>query len=87
MMDTALHAAVLDDEARIPPALAFRPCADVGIIDEQPRRVDIVVRKLEPVCNDFEVPQDRVAQQRQAAVLPSAVNLRRAAADSVQHHQ
>ena len=37
MMDAALHVAVPDDAAlRIPPAPAFCPCADVGILDEQP---------------------------------------------------
>ena len=54
--DAAPRAAVSDDEGPISIAPTFRPCADVGIIDEQPRWVDIVVRKLEPVCNDFEVP-------------------------------
>ena len=58
MTDAAPRAAVLDEAARIPPAPAFRPCADVGIVDEQ---VDVVVRKPEPGCNDLEVPLDRVA--------------------------
>ena len=61
MTDAAPRAAVLDEAARIPPAPAFRPCADVGILDEQPRWVDVVVRKPEPICNDVEVPPDRVA--------------------------
>ena len=43
-----------------------------------------MVRKPEPVCNDFEVPQDRVAQRWQAVVLPSTVNLRQAATDSTE---
>ena len=84
MTDAAPRAAVSDDEGPISIAPAFRPCADVGIGDEQ---VDIAVRKLEPGCNDLEVPLDRVAQPRQAAVLPSAVNLRRATTDCLEHHQ
>ena len=84
MTDAAPHAAVSDDEGPISIVPAFLPCADVGIGDEQ---VDIVVQKLELGCNDLEVPLDRVAQRRQAAVLPSTVNLRRAAADCVEHHQ
>ena len=84
MTDAAPRAAVSDDEGPISIAPAFRPCADVGIIDEQ---VDVAVRKPEPGCNDLEVPLDRVAQSRQAAVLASADNLRRAAADCVEHHQ
>ena len=43
-MNAALRAVVLDDAApRIPLAPALRPCADVGILDEQPRWIDIVV--------------------------------------------
>ena len=84
MTDAAPHAAVSDDEGPMSIAPAFRPCADVGIVDEQ---VDVAVQKPEPGCNDLEVPLDRVAQHRQAAVLPSAVNLRRAAAGCVEHHQ
>ena len=84
MMDAAPRATVSDDEGPISIAPPFRPCADVGIVDEQ---VDIAVRKPEPGFNDLEVPLDRLAQPRQAAVLPSAVNLRRAAADCVEHHQ
>ena len=56
----------------------------MGIVDEQ---VDVAVQKPEPGCNDLEVPLDRVAQPRQAAVLPSAVNLRRATTDCLEHHQ
>ena len=55
MMDVAPRAAVSDDEGPISIAPAFRPCADVGIGDEQ---VDVAVRKLEPGCNDLEVPLD-----------------------------
>ena len=84
MTDAAPHVAVSDDEGPMSIAPAFRPCADMGIIDVQ---VDVVVRKLEPGCNDLEVLLDRVAQPRQAAVLPSAVNLRRATTDCVEHHQ
>ena len=84
MTDAAPRVAVSDDEGPISIAPAFRPCADVGIGDEQ---VDVAVRKPEPGCNDLVVPLDRVAQRRQAMVLPSAVNLRRAAADSVEHHR
>ena len=61
MTDAAPRAAVSDDEGPISIAPAFCPCADVGIVDEQ---VDVVVRKLEPGCNDLEVPLDRVAQPR-----------------------
>ena len=83
MTDAAPRAAVSDDEGPMYIAHAFRPCAYMGIIDEQ---VDVAVRKPEPGCNDLEVPLDRLAQPRQAAVLPSAVNLRRASADCVEHH-
>ena len=58
MTDAAPRAAVLDDEGPISIAPAFRPCADVGIGDEQ---VDIAARKPEQGCNDLEVPLDRVA--------------------------
>ena len=35
--DAALRATIPDDAApRIPPVPALRPCADVGILDEQP---------------------------------------------------
>ena len=44
MTDAALRATVLDDAApRIPPAPALRPCANMGILDEQPRWVDVEV--------------------------------------------
>ena len=86
MTDAAPRATVSDDEGTISIAPAFRPCGDVGVLDEQPRWVDIAVRKPEPVCNDVEVPSDRVAQRGQAVVLPSAVNLRQAAANSVEQH-
>ena len=84
MTDAAPRAAVSDDEGPISIAPAFHPCADVGIGDEQ---VDVAVRKPELGYNDLEVPLDRVAQPRQAAVLPSAVNLRRATTDCLEHHQ
>ena len=85
MTDAALRAAILDDAApRIPLALALRPCADVGILDEQPRWVDIAVRKLKPLGNGVEVPPDPVSLHQQAAVLPSAVTEQRAAADSME---
>ena len=42
MTDAAPRAAVSDDEGPIFIAPAFRPCADVGIVDEQ---VDVAVRK------------------------------------------
>ena len=84
MTDAASRATVSDDEGPISIAPAFRPCADVGIGDEQ---VDVAVRKPELGCNELEVPLDRVAQPRQAAVLPSAVNLRRATTDCLEHHQ
>ena len=84
MTDAAPCATVSDDEGPISIAPEFHPCVDVSIVDEQ---VVVVVRKPEPGCNDLEVPLDRVAQPRQAAVLPSAVNLRRAAVDCVEHHQ
>ena len=87
MTDVAPRAAISDDEGPISIAPAFHPCADVGIVDEQPQWVDVAVRKPELLCNDLEVPQDRVAQWRQAAVLPSAVNLRRATTDCLEHHQ
>jgi len=61
MMDVAPRAAVSDDEGPISIAPAFRPCTDVGVLDEQPRWVDVAVRKLEPGCNDLDVPLDRVA--------------------------
>ena len=86
MTDAAPQAAVSDDEGPITIATAFRPCADMDIVDDQPRWVDVSVWKPEPVCNDFEVPQDRVAQRLLAVVLPSAVNLRQAAANSVEQH-
>ena len=74
MTDATLRAAVPDDAAHhIPPALALRPYADVGILDEQPQWVDIAVRKLESLGNGVEVPPDPVSLHRQAAVLPSAV--------------
>ena len=84
MTDAAPRAAVSDDEGSISIGPAFHPCADVGIGDKQ---VDVAVQKLEPGCNNLEVPLDRVAQPRQAAVLPLAVNLRWATADCVEHHQ
>ena len=84
MTEAAPHAAVSNDEGPISIAPAFRPCADSGIGDEQ---VDVAVRKPELGYNDLEVPLDRVAQPRQAAVLPSAVNLRRATTDCLEHHQ
>ena len=84
MTDAAPRAAVSNDEVPISIAPAFRPCAHVGIVDEQ---VDVAVQKPEPGCNDLEVLLDRVAQWQQAVVLPSAINLRRAAADCVEHHQ
>ena len=55
MTDAAPQAAVSDDEGPISIATAFRPCADMDIVDDQPRWVDVSVWKLEPVCNDFEV--------------------------------
>ena len=55
MTDAAPRAAVSDDEGPISIAPAFRPCADVGIVDEQ---VDVVVRKPEPGCNDLKVLLD-----------------------------
>ena len=61
LMDAAHRATVSDDEGPISIAPAFRPCADAGIVDEQPRWVDVAVRKLEPGCNDLDVPLDRVA--------------------------
>ena len=74
MADAALRAAVPDDAApRIPPAPALRPCADMGILDEQPRWVDVEVRKPAPVINGVEVLPDQVSLQRQAVVLPPAV--------------
>ena len=73
--------------ARIPPAPAFRPCVDVGMLDEQPRWVDVMIWKLEPVCNEVEVPPDQVAQPHQAVVVPSVMMERRAASDSVEYHQ
>ena len=37
MTDAVLRATIPDDAApRIPPVPALRPCADVGILDEQP---------------------------------------------------
>ena len=40
MMDAAPRAALSDDEGPISIAPAFRPCADMGIVDEQ---VDVAV--------------------------------------------
>ena len=63
MTDAALRAAVSDDAApRIPPSPALHPSADVGILNEQPRWVDVAVRKPEPVGNGVEVPPDQVSQ-------------------------
>ena len=65
MTDAALRAVVLDDAApRIPLAPALRPCADVGILDEQPRWVNIAVLKLEPLGNGVEVSPDPVSLHR-----------------------
>ena len=75
MTDAAPRTTVSDDEGPISIVPAFLPCADVGIVDEQPRWVDVAGRKLEPGCNDLKVPVDQVAQRRHVAVLPSAVNL------------
>jgi len=88
MTDAALRATIPDDAApRIPPAPALRPCADMGILDEQPWWVDVAVRKLEPVGNGVEVPPDQVSLQRQAVVLPPAVTEQRTAADSMEQRQ
>ena len=65
MTDAALRATESDDRAlRIPPTPALHPCADVGILDEQPRWVDIAVWKLEPLGNGVEVPPDPVSLHR-----------------------
>ena len=61
MTDVAPRAAVSDDGGPISIAPAFLPCADMGIVDEQPRWVDVAGWKPKPGCNDLEVPQDRVA--------------------------
>ena len=58
MPDAAPRAAVSADEGPISIAPAFLPCADVGIVDEQPRWVDVVGRKPKLGCNDLEVPVD-----------------------------
>ena len=63
MTDAALCAAVPDEPGPadvIPEAPAFRPCANVGILDEQLRWV-VAVRKPEPVRNDVEVVPDEDA--------------------------
>ena len=63
--DATLRIAVPDDAARrIPLASALHPCADVGILDEQPRWVDIAVLKLEPLGNGVEVSPDPVSLHR-----------------------
>ena len=64
MTDAAPRAAVSDDGGPISIVPAFLPCADVGIVDEQPRWVDVVGRKAKLGCNDLEVPLDRVVQPR-----------------------
>lgn len=65
MTDAALCAAVPDEPelAVIPEAPAFRPCVDVGILDEQFRWV-VAEGKPEPVRNDVEVILDEDAQPR-----------------------
>ena len=65
MTDAAVRAVVPDNVAPcIHPVPALRPCADIGILHEQPQWVDLMVRKPEPVGNGVEVPPDPLSLHR-----------------------